>query len=414
MNFIKTSVWASLTTGLNIVCGFLTTKIIAIKLGPEGVALTGQFSNFTVLLTLFATAACSNGVIKFLSETDNEDQKRKILENVFLVVAGASGLVILFTCIFSSYLSYVSFNSNVYFKVYLLFGCAVFFTGINTITIAALNGLRLIREMSLFSISVSLINLIFVLISSYLFDIRVVLLANAAANVVAYMLYYHRLKQLGLAFRILRNAYDFIFLKRLLSFSVMAIVSGVIAPLLQIFVRTRLMKDFGFSSAGVWQATSKLSDYYLNFIYAVLGVYFLPKLSGLKDKKRIQAEIKWGYIRILPTVALLAVVIWVLRDFIIKVAFTHEFNDMILLLKWQLIGDVVKVSSFILGYLVIAKGLVRSYVIIEIVFAVLFVILSAWMINVFGIVGSVYAFALNYFLYFLTLVVFLRSYIFIK
>lgn len=414
MNFIKTSVWASLTTGLNIISGFLTTKIIAIKLGPEGVALMGQFSNFTVLLTLFATAACSNGVIKFLSETDNEHQKRKILENVFLIVAVASGLVIFFTVIFSSYLSYISFNSNEYFKVYLLFGCAVFFTGINAITIAALNGLRLIKEMSLFSISISLINLIFVLISSYLFDITGVLLANAVANVAAYMLYYRRLKQLGLAFRVLKNAYDFILLKGLLRFSVMAIVSGVIAPLIQIFVRTRLMKDYGFSSAGVWQATSKLSDYYLNFIYAVLGIYFLPKLSSLNEKKKIQAEIKWGYIRILPIVILLAILIWILRDFIIKVAFTHEFNDVVLLLKWQLIGDVVKVSSFILGYLVIAKGLVKSYIAIEIVFAVLFVILSAWMINVFGIVGSVYAFALNYFLYFLTLIIFLRRYIFIK
>jgi PST family polysaccharide transporter len=200
-------------------------------------------------------------------------------------------------------------------------------------------------------------------------------------------------------------------LRLLLGFSMMSVVSGVVAPLLQLFVRSKLLHSFDATAAGLWQANIRLSDYYLNFVYTVMGVYYLPRLSSLKGKEEIRKEIFLGYKRILPIVIVATLSIWFLRDYILTYLLSKEFTGMLLLLKWQLIGDVIKISSWILGYVVVAKAMKRFFVATEIIFAILFVILSYWLINIYGVIGAVYGFVLNYTLYLLTLIVFLRNYL---
>jgi O-antigen/teichoic acid export membrane protein len=414
MNFFKTSFWASLTTGLTIVCGFITTKIIAVKLGPEGIALTGQFSNFTVLIALFATAACANGVVKYISEAENPEQKQQVMQNAFVLTLYASILLSVLTLLGSYYFSIFTFKDDAYVSVYLIYGSILFFVSVNTITQAILNGMGRIREMASFSMTISLLNVVCVFGGAYLFGIKGVLLANAVANVLGFLIYLSRFKKIGIQFSFRKKNVDYNVILKLLRFSLMAVVSGVLAPLLQLFVRSKIMVDFNLGSAGVWQATTKLSDYYLNFVYSVLSIYYLPKLSGLRDHAMIRKEVYMGYLRIVPAVSILALLVWLFRDLIIHVAFTSEFNNIVHLLKWQLIGDVVKVSSFILSYLLISKGHMRAYIIIELAFACLFIILSALFIKYFGLVGSVYAFTLNYFIYMLVLIVVLRKYLFGK
>jgi PST family polysaccharide transporter len=54
----------------------------------------------------------------------------------------------------------------------------------------------------------------------------------------------------------------------------------------------------------------------------------------------------------------------------------------------------------------------KSYFIgTEIIFSISFVFFNFFFINHYGMVGTVYAFALNYFLYLVTLIVLLRKYI---
>jgi PST family polysaccharide transporter len=191
----------------------------------------------------------------------------------------------------------------------------------------------------------------------------------------------------------------------------MSVVSGIVAPSLQLFVRTKLLQDYNAHTAGLWQANTRLSDYYLNFVYTVLGIYYLPRLSSLKEKDEIKKEIRLGFMRILPPVILITVGIWIFREHIIRIFLTGSFIDMLVLLKWQLIGDIVKISSWILGYLMVAKAMKSYFIGTEIIFSISFVFFNFFFINHYGMVGTVYAFALNYFLYLVTLIVLLRKYI---
>ena len=100
----------------------------------------------------------------------------------------------------------------------------------------------------------------------------------------------------------------------------------------------------------------------------------------------------------MPATAVGAVGIFFLRDQIIEIFFTREFMPMRDLFGWQLFGDVIKIGSWVLGYIVLGRSMVRIFVVTEIAFAILFVILGWVCISNYGVVGASVAYLINYLL----------------
>ena len=60
---------------IKIVIGFITSKVIAIFLGPSGMALVGNFRNFISSTEAFATLGFENGLVKYVAEHKNDNEK---------------------------------------------------------------------------------------------------------------------------------------------------------------------------------------------------------------------------------------------------------------------------------------------------------------------------------------------------
>ncbi|MGB3226252.1 MAG: O-antigen flippase, partial [Desulforhopalus sp.] len=121
------------------------------------------------------------------------------------------------------------------------------------------------------------------------------------------------------------------------------------------------------------------------------------------------AEILKVYRFVMPIVITGAIAIFLLRDFIIRVLFTEDFYPMRELFPWQLTGDVIKIGSWVLAYIMIARSMVKLYIINEILFSLLFYLLSWFLVGLFGLVGVPMAYAINYSLYWFAMVYFLKS-----
>lgn len=74
--------------------------------------------------------------------------------------------------------------------------------------------------------------------------------------------------------------------------------------------------------------------------------------------------------------------VWLLRDFAIWLLFSKQFIAMRGLFAWQLVGDVLKVGSYVFGYLVIARASLRFYVLTEISQFALLTGFSHWLIPI--------------------------------
>jgi PST family polysaccharide transporter len=412
MNFFKTSVWASISTAVTTLCGLITTKYVAAVVGPSGMAYIGQFGNSTQQIQLLASAACSVGVVKYISENEDIEYRKKILSNALLLVMVCTFVASILTVVFAGKLSLIAFHQLKYYNLFVSFAVLVIFSVLNGIFASVLNGMQQIKLLALLNIGNSALNVAFILVGFYLFGIEGVLMATFAAAFFMSFFYIYVLvkKKVFPSVREIFKPSKYV-LKLLLGFSAMSIVSGLIQPNIQIFIRSLLMLE-STANAGNWQACTRISDYYLNFIYAVLGMYYLPKLSSLKETHEVRSEIWKGMARVLPVVALMSLSIWLCRELLIRYLLTEEFRPMLPLLKWQLAFDVIKIASWLLAYLMWAKAMKRTLIVTEIVFAITNIFFSWFFIHHFGMQGSIYAFGANYTLYLVTLMVLFRKTLF--
>lgn len=192
-------------------------------------------------------------------------------------------------------------------------------------------------------------------------------------------------------------------LRKLSSYALMAVASSLALPISHYLIRNYLADNLGWESAGYWQAMWYISSIYLLVITSSLGVYYLPKLSSINEKKALKKEVLDGYKIILPIISVLALGVFLCKDLVIKIAFTEEFSAMAVLFKWQLIGDVIKIAGWVLSYVMVAKAMTKVFIYTEILFSISLVALSFLLVNSYGLVGTSYAFSLNYSMYFIAM-----------
>lgn len=413
MNLLKTSFYTSISTAVTFICGFIVAKVVAVKIGPSGIAMVGQFQNTMAILTMLGSGAINMGVVKYLSQCKGDtEEQQKIISNSLSIIVLCSIAVSAFTMIACRWLSVQAFHSTDYWLMYFVFGLCLSFATLNAVSTSVFNGLQEIKKLTVSNIFFSVSGILFTVGFAYLWGVKGVLLATNATAISVLGLNLFLFKKVPfLKPKILFKNWDKSILKRLFVFSLMSFVSSLVLPLMQLLVRNKIIISFSITDAGYWQGVTKISDYYLTFITTVLSVYFLPKLSELQERHELRKEIFRGYKIILPIVATLALLIWIFRHYVILILFSREFLPMEPLFKFQLLGDVIKIASWLLGFLMWAKAMLKTYLITEIFFTITFVLLSYFFINHYGLIGATYAFAINYFLYFITMVFVMRRFI---
>ena len=53
---------------------------------------------------------------------------------------------------------------------------------------------------------------------------------------------------------------------------------------------------------------------------------------------------------------------------IVSLLFSSDFLPMLDLMLWQLVGDVIKIGSWIVSFMMISKAMTREFIIIEAIF----------------------------------------------
>jgi PST family polysaccharide transporter len=164
--------------------------------------------------------------------------------------------------------------------------------------------------------------------------------------------------------------------------------------------------------AGFWETMTRISTYYLMFVSTILSVYFLPKLAIAKNNQETK-NVFWSFYKtIFPVFIMVLILIYFSRFFIIKLLFSNAFIPVTTLFFWQLLGDVFKVASLILGFQFFAKKLTLAFIVSELFSLGVLYFSSHYLILSFGIQGIVMAQALDNFIYLLILVIYFRKSLF--
>lgn len=401
MNLVKTSLLSFIATAVKVLSGLVINKALAVYVGPAGLAIVGQFQNFLQIALTLAQGALNSGVTKYVAEYSKEDEKFPGILSTSLRISFYCSLTVSFVILgLSPWLSSWLMKSGEYTYVFVLLAITLSLFVLNNLLLSILNGLKEIKTFILINIIQSVSALVFTSLLIVFLGTHGALIALATNQSVILFVVLLKLKNHP-AIKIdnFKLAYDPILARKLFSFVAMGLVSLICTPANLLLIRNLIGEKIGWDEAGYWQAIWYISSTYLMVVTTALGIYFLPTLSELKSKKELQGELFRGYLLIIPTVAAMGIVIFFLRDFIISLLFTENFSAMRELFKWQLIGDVFKIASWLLSYLLLAKAQTKKFIMAEIFFSVLFTALSFTFLTQFGLIGATYSYALSYAVY---------------
>jgi len=192
---------------------------------------------------------------------------------------------------------------------------------------------------------------------------------------------------------------NFGFLKQLSPYSIMALFSAIILPLLALVIRSYIIEHVGYKYAGFWEAMTRISKYYLMLVSSLMALYILPRFSEIDSIKEFRKEVVSFYKAVIPIFAIGLLLIYLLKHYIVLIVFSKEFEPVEDLFLWQLLGDLVKVLSMVIAYQFLAKKMFWHYIITEVFFLVTLYLTSIYFVDVFGVKGAVIGHFVSYIMY---------------
>ncbi len=398
MSLIKTSLLNGIAVAVKVASALVLNKILAVYVGPAGYAIIGQFQNAVSVVVSFAGGVMATGVTKATAQHyDNEARQHAVWKTAIRFSLGASLIVGAGLLFVGDWLSAALLQSADMSNVFVWLGLALPAMAVNNLLLAIVNGKKEVGIYVIANIIGSLLSLLVIGLLAYYFGLYGALVAftiNPAIvllSTAAMVVRKDWFKAKHLWGRMDRPA-----LRELSGFGLMGLTSALTMPVTFMLIRDHLATALGLTAAGYWQASWKISEIYLMLVTTTLSVYYLPRLAEIRTAPELKTEIIKVYRFVMPIVIVGAVTIYLLRDLIIHLLFTPDFLPMRELFSWQLAGDVIKIGSWILAYIMLGRAMIKVFVITEVAFSILFVVLSWLLVRRFGLVGVPMAYAVNY------------------
>ncbi|MFZ6692048.1 O-antigen translocase [Undibacterium sp. SXout20W] len=401
MSLVKTSLLNGVAVAVKVGSAVLLNKILAVYVGPAGYAAIGQFQNVLAIISNLAGGIVAPGVTKGTAENfDDTVRQHWIWQTAFQLTLIVTAFIATVLLVGGDWLSVhllqrQELGNGFIWAIIALPGIAA-----NNILLAIINGKKEVGIYVASNILGSIISLCSIGFLTYLWGLKGALIALAISPAVLLI---------GTAAIVVRRPWfrlQYLFgkiqkpvLNELMGFGLMGLTSALAAPFTYIFVRDFLSVSLSPENAGYWQASWKISEIYLMLVTTTLSIYYLPRLAEIVSAKELKTEILKVYKFALPVVICGACTMYFLRDFIIDSLFSNAFRPMRDLFFWQLSGDVIKIGSWILSYVMLGRAMVKAFVITECVFALSFYLLTRILVAQYGLVGVSIAYAVNYCFY---------------
>ena len=373
----------SFSVALSFVLGIFSSKIIAVFLGTSGMALMGSFRNFALMLKSVATLGISNSIVKLFVE--NKEDKRElsvIYSTFFWIFLFISTALALFVLLFASPISTFLFYTNSYTTPIRFFGLLLPLMVINSFWLAIYNGLEKFKRIMLIQIISNV--LVFGLTALLIWKKNILggLLSVAIGEVLMVLVTFIFVSRQADYFKFdLQKLISEKYFNTIKKFSVMALLTAIIAPLTLLFIRNMIVEKYAIQEAGIWDAVNRLSSFYMIFFSSGLSLYYMPKLASIHTESEFKTELKSYFKVFVPLFLVMLIVIYIAKGIILKLAFTPDFSKVESVLIWQLLGDFFRIMTLAFGFQILVKTMMKRYFLVEIVFNSMYFLLSFYLIK---------------------------------
>ncbi|HUZ05759.1 MAG TPA: O-antigen translocase, partial [Acidobacteriaceae bacterium] len=174
--------------------------------------------------------------------------------------------------------------------------------------------------------------------------------------------------------------------KMLLRLGIPFMGAALATPLILLWIRIDVSNVLGTEALGQFQASWTISTQYIALVLGAMAADYYPRLTGVMQDhaaatRLVNEQTEIALLLSAPIfLAMMGLAPWVLR-----VLYTADFAPAVVILRWQVLSDVLKVAAWPLGFVILAAGDGRNFFLSETSSLLIMGVLIAGLLRTFGL-----------------------------
>ena len=362
----------------NLLIGLVRTKVVAVLLGPAGIGLIGLLQNLmTTASTVSSLGFGTVGTRQVAIASGRGDvhavagaRRALFWGTLLLATIGAALFWALRHVLAEEILDDPRLSTSV---GWLAVGVAL--TVASGSQGALLNGMRRIGDIGRVSVLSALLSTVLGVTALLLWRERGVLAFVISVPVASFFfghLFVSRLPKVVETRTLLPQVLAQ--WKTLVRLGAAFMVAGAMVTVGQLAVQTMVQRKLGIEALGHFQAAWMISMTYIGFVLQAMGTDYYPRLAAaIHDHFAINRMVNEQTEIALLLAGPVFLVMIGLAPWIIELLYSNRFVETVDILRWQVLGDILKVAAWPLGFVILAAGNGRLFMLSESLSIVVFI-----------------------------------------
>ena len=382
----------------NVIINVVKVKALALLVGPSGVGLLGIYQNFVGTTQTLAGLGVNNSGVRQLAAAADEAVDPRLVRLVLLGYNLVAGFVAA-ACIAGArdLVATWAFGDTTHAAAVGWLGVGAFLTLVAGSQAAVLQGRRKIRELAIMRMLSALLGAAIGVTAVAMFGVHgivpFVIAAPATKAVVAYT-FNRRDEALRGSPGLAGWQHQ---LWAMLRLGVPFMGAALMTAATQLYSRVLVVDQLGLDAGGHFQAAWQVSTTYIGVVLAAMAADYYPRLTQSINEPETAGRL----VNEQTEVALLLggpVLVGMMgfAPLVVVALYSTEFLASVEVLRWQVFGDLMKLMSWPLGFVLIAQGRGTLYLFTQGSWNGVYLLALWFGLDAVGLEAAGYGFALAY------------------
>lgn len=386
----------------NILIGIIRVKFVAILLGTTGVGIMGLLNAPLELIVSITGLGIAFSAVRDISEAHVKGNGKDISNTIITLrrwtwFTGLLGAIV--TLSLAPLLSKWTFGSSDYTWAFVWLSITLLLRALSSGNQAVLQGVRRLKDLAKSGVIGSALGLVTSIPLYYFYGLRGIVPSLIIAAVTGLTLSWHYSRKVPVQ-KIVLSAKDTWLKGRVMAkLGISMTLAGFIATLSTYILNAYISNKGGVEQVGLYNAGWGIVGQYTGIVFTAMATDYFPRLSAVQsDNKKVKELVgQQGETALLIMAPLLTLLI-VTMPFVIRALYTSAFLPIVMFANLTVLGMQFKAISWAMGYVYLAKGDGKLFLLLEIVAGTLILIANLLFYRFYGLNGLGVSFVISFFL----------------
>lgn len=388
---------------VNILISVIRMKVLAVLLGPSGVGILSLYNSLQSMVQTAAGLGMSHSGIRQIASVKGEEQAFSRVRYVLLTAHFVQGtFALLGVWLLRAPVAGWLFGDRSYATEVGLIGIAILLGLLGKAQTALLQGMRKIGDFGRVTVLSALVGTVAGLAAVWLYGqagLVWFVIVQPVANLLIAKRYSSRLPRPTAPRPSARETWDI--WKPMAKLGAAFMLGVLIEAATLLVVRSRITQEFGLGAAGHFAAAWSITVTYVSVLLSAMMADYYPRLAEVINDRAATIRLMNDQTQLALAIGGPVLLLLIgLAPWAITLLYSTDFTPAAELLQWQTVGNVFKLASWALSFAFVAAAKGKTFLLIQINFNVVFLIIVLPGLNEFGLIAAGPAFMIAYIFHF--------------